>query len=69
MTVVQEEPKDNYKVIETVPTQRGARTITIDKTTHHLYLSTAEYGEANPGERSPAMKPGTFMVLDVAPVK
>jgi DNA-binding beta-propeller fold protein YncE len=69
MTVVQEEPKDNYKVIETVPTQRGARTITIDKTTHHLYLSTAEYGEANHGERRPAMKPGTFMVLDVAPVK
>lgn len=69
MTVVQEEPKDKFKVIETIPTQRGARTITIDKTTHHLYLSTAEYGEANSGERRPAMKPGTFTVLDIALVK
>jgi len=69
MTVVQEEPKDKFVVLETVNTQRGARTITIDKTSHHLYLSTAEFGEANPGERRPAMKPGTFMVLDIAPVK
>ena len=69
MTVVQEEPKDQYKVIETVPTQKGARTITIDKTTHHLYLSTAEFGAPVEGQRRPPMKPGTFMVLDIAPVK
>jgi YVTN family beta-propeller protein len=69
ITVVQEENKDSFKVLETVTSQRGARTITIDKTTHHLYLSSAEYGEAVEGSRRPPMKPGTFMVLDVAPVK
>lgn len=69
ITAVQEENKDTYKVIETVATKRGARTITIDKTTHHLYLSTAEFGEAKPGERRPPIKPGTFRILDVAPVK
>ena len=69
ITVVQEENKDSFKVLETVTSQKGARTITIDKTTHHLYLSSAEYGEAVEGSRRPPMKPGTFMVLDVAPVK
>jgi len=69
ITVVQEENKDSFKVLETVTSQRGARTISIDKTTHHLYLSTAEFGEAKAGERRSPMKPGTFMVLDVAPMK
>ena len=69
ITVVQEESKDSFKVIEILVTQKGARTITIDKTTHHLYLSTAEFGAAVEGSRRPPMKPGTFMVLDVAPVK
>jgi len=69
ITVVQEENKNSFKVVETITTQRGARTITIDKTTHHLYLSTAEFGAAVEGSRRPPMKPGTFMVLEVAPVK
>ena len=69
ITVVQEDNKDIFKVVETITSQRGARTITIDKTSHHLYLSTAEFGEPKAGERRPPMKPGTFVVLDVAPVK
>jgi YVTN family beta-propeller protein len=69
ITVVQEENKDSFKVVETITSQKGARTITIDKTTHHLYLSAAEFGEQKAGERHPPIKPGSFMVLDVAPVK
>jgi DNA-binding beta-propeller fold protein YncE len=69
ITVVQEENKDSFKVIGTITSQKGARTITIDKTTHHLYLSAAEFGEPKAGERRPPMKPGTFVVLEVAPVK
>jgi YVTN family beta-propeller protein len=69
ITVVQEENKDNFKVIENIITQKGARTIAIDKTTHYLYLPTAEYEPAPEGPRRPAMKPGTFMVLEVMPVK
>lgn len=72
MTVVQETSPDKYTVLETVPTQRGARTITLNKKTHHIFMSTAEY-EAAPaggnGNRRPAVKPGTFTILDVAPVK
>lgn len=69
ITVVQEVSKDSFKVLETIVSQKGARTIAVDKTTHHLYLPTAEF-EATPAANGrPAMKPGTFMVLDVAPVK
>ena len=74
MTVVEEAGKDSFKVVETVPTQKGARTIAVDSRTHHIYLPTAEFGETpaptaeNPKPR-PAVKPGTFVVLDIAPVK
>ena len=68
ITVVQEVNKDTFKVIETIKTQKGARTITIDKSTHHLYLPTAEFLPST-GSGRPPMKPGSFMVLDIAPVK
>ncbi len=67
ITVVQEVNKDNYKVIETIATPKGARTITIDKTTHHLYLPTADF-DASTGNGRPAIKPGTFKVIEIAPL-
>ena len=66
MTVIQQESADKYKVVETFATQRGARTIAVDKTTHHLYLSAGEY---EPGEGRRPVKPGTFVVLEIEPVK
>lgn len=71
MTVVQELNPNEFKVLETVPTAPGARTITIDKKTHHVFMSTAEYEAAAPGNSNnrPSVKPGTFLVLDIAPVK
>ncbi len=74
MTVVQEINPNEFKVLENVPTLPGARTITIDKRTHHLFLSTAEFGPApsatadNPRPR-PTVKPDSFTLLDIAPVK
>ncbi len=73
MTVVQEENENSFKVLENVPTQKGARTITIDKSTHKLYLPTAKFGDApeatkdNPHPR-PAVKPGTFTVIEMEPL-
>jgi DNA-binding beta-propeller fold protein YncE len=71
MTAIAEVNPNEYKVLENVPTQPGARTIAINKKTHHLYLTTAEFeapaaGSAN---RRPAVKPGTFVLLDIAPVR
>ncbi len=70
ITVVQEGKNDKYDVVATVKTQPGARTITIDKTTHKLYLSTAEYLPAaaataeNPRPRR-QVKPDSFTILEV----
>ncbi len=66
MTVVQESG-DQFKVLETVKTQAGARTICLDPETHHLFLPTSEFEPLVKGERRPKIKPGTFVVLEVAP--
>jgi YVTN family beta-propeller protein len=73
LTVIQEISPDEFKVLENVPTQQGARTITIDKKTHHIFMSTAEYETVAPSagnaNRRPSVKSGTFTILDIAPVK
>jgi DNA-binding beta-propeller fold protein YncE len=69
LTVV--DAKDSYKPIETLPTQKGARTMAYDSATDRIYLVTAEYGAptepsaANPRPR-PAVVPDTFTILIVA---
>jgi DNA-binding beta-propeller fold protein YncE len=74
MTVVQEVSKDSFKVLETVPTMPGARTLAVDTKTHHIYLPSAEYNPApaatteNPRPRR-TMKPDSFAVLDIAYLK
>ncbi|MCK9422802.1 MAG: YncE family protein [Bacteroidales bacterium] len=73
MTVVQQENKDSYKVTENFPTQKGARTITLNPKTHRIYLSTAEFGPApaatteNPRPR-PSAKANTFMIIEIEPM-
>ncbi|MEI6576367.1 MAG: YncE family protein [Bacteroidota bacterium] len=74
LTVIAEESANSYKVIETLPTQVGARTIALDYKTHKIYLPTAEYGPApeptkeNPRPR-PTIKPGTFTILEIEPIE
>jgi len=72
LSVVEESGPNDFKLLETVSTQRGARTMALDTKTHHIYLAVAEQGEKpaptadNPRPR-PAIKPGSFVILDVAP--
>ncbi len=60
----------DYKTIETLPTQKGARTMAYDPATDRVYLVTADFGPrpdptpTNPRPR-PAMIPGTFTVIVV----
>ena len=74
LMVIQEIDKDTFKILENVETQRGARTIAIDTKTHHIFLPTAEFMPAdkptteNPKPRA-RIKPGSFIILDIAPVK
>ena len=70
ITVVHEDTPDKYTVVETVSTQRGARTMTVDPRTHRLYTVSAEFGPApaptadRPRPRPPLI-PGTFVVLEL----
>jgi len=58
-----------YSVADNVPTQRGARTLTVDPHSHRVYLPTAEFGLPAEGQNRPSIKPGTFVVLVFAPSK
>jgi YVTN family beta-propeller protein len=66
------ETNGKSEVLETVPTQRGARTMALDTKTHNVYLPTADFGPApaptadNPRPR-PAIIKDTFTLLVVAP--
>jgi DNA-binding beta-propeller fold protein YncE len=69
ITVVKEVSATEYSVVETVPTAPGARTLALDPVTHHIFVSTAQYGaipaatSENPNPR-PGIVPGTFMLLE-----
>jgi YVTN family beta-propeller protein len=68
VTVVKENNAHTYEAVETVTTQKGSRTMTLDESTHLLYLASVNYGPApaptadRPKPR-PAMEPGSFSIL------
>ncbi len=68
LTIAHEDSPTKFSLVETIPTQRGARTMALDPATHKVYLVTADFGPApaatadNPHPR-PAILPDTFMVL------
>ncbi len=62
-----------WEAVETVPTERGARTMTVDEKQHRVYLLAAEYGpppeqpkegQKGRGGRAPAL-PDTYHILIV----
>ena len=67
LTVVQSEGGDHYRVAEEVDTQRGARTMALDRKTHNLYLVTARFGPppAPTAQNRPSILPDSFVVLVV----
>jgi DNA-binding beta-propeller fold protein YncE len=48
VTVVHQEAADKYKVVATVPTVPGAKTIAVDPNTHNVYLFQPQRGPAPP---------------------
>jgi DNA-binding beta-propeller fold protein YncE len=55
--------KDDNTLVQTVPTQIGARTGAVDPKTGRVYLPTAEYNLPVPPGQRPTTKPGTFQIL------
>jgi YVTN family beta-propeller protein len=70
LSVVHQDGADSYSVVQTLPTQRGARTMALDAAAGKVYLATADFGPApaptaeQPHPR-PAMLPDSFVMLVV----
>jgi DNA-binding beta-propeller fold protein YncE len=64
LTVIHEDSPDKYSIIDNVQTERGARTMELDKKTHRIYTVTADLGpQPTEPHRPPSMVPGTFRLL------
>ena len=72
LTVLGKNAKGDYAVVQTVTTERGARTMAVDEKTHRVYLVTAEFGPppsptADQPRPRPPMVPGSFTILGYVP--
>lgn len=69
ITAVHEDSPNKYSVTETIKSAVGARTITYDEKTHHIFTVSAQYGETppvtteNPRPRAKII-PNTFIVME-----
>jgi DNA-binding beta-propeller fold protein YncE len=68
VTVAREDAPDKLTVVQTLATERGARTMTLDPKTHNIYLPSAKFEPqppSKPGEprQRPKIIPGTFKIL------
>jgi YVTN family beta-propeller protein len=67
-TIAHEDSPDKLTVVQTLKTERGARTMALDPQTHKIYLPTAQFepqpeqAAGSPRQR-PKMVPGTFKIL------
>jgi len=63
LSVVRQDSADRYSVVQTVPTQRGARTMALDEATGKVYLVTADFGPA-PAATAEQPRPRPALIAD-----
>lgn len=63
ITVIKEENADTFSVAQTVTTQKGARTMTVDPKTHKLFTVTANVTGTTRENRK--IEPDSFVVIEV----
>jgi hypothetical protein len=64
VSVAHEDSPAALKMVQTLKTARGARTMTLDPTTHTIYLAATDYEPQAPGSKDrPKALAGTFRVL------
>jgi YVTN family beta-propeller protein len=73
-TIVKEESPNKLTVVQTLKTERGARTIALDPKTHRIYLPTAQFQPApspSPGQSPtrPTTVPNTLKLLVYGPAE
>ena len=74
VTIAKEESPEKLTVVQTLETEKLARTVTLDPMTHRIYLATADLRPPaspapSPAPRHQAAIPGTFRVLVYGPEK
>ena len=71
LSVVQQEGADQYKPLGDIPTQLGARTMTLDAKSGRLYMLGGDYTEVDSTAKDPrkryAVKPGSTHLLLLDP--
>jgi DNA-binding beta-propeller fold protein YncE len=72
LSVVASAAEGAPQAVQTVATQRGARTMALDEQRHRIFLVTADFGPppaatADHPHPRPAILPGTFRLLVIAP--
>ncbi len=72
LTVVHEDTPEKFRVVQTLPTRRYARTMALDPATHQLFLVTATLGPVPPPTRKDPhpwqkLAPNSFTVLAAVP--
>ncbi len=64
LTVIREDNPNQFRVIETVITQPGARTMALDSQTHRIFLATAKFEAVTASTpKRPAVIPNSFVIL------
>lgn len=72
LTVVKQDSADKYSVVQTLNTEKSARTMALDSKTHKIYLAAAQLGPAPPATADnahprPKIVPGSFHLIVVSP--
>ena len=62
-TTIAHEDGDTLTVVQTLKTERSARTMALDLATHKIYLAAAKFDAPAEGQRRGRMVPGTFKIL------
>ena len=65
LTIIRESSPGKFEAVQSLKTRPGARTMGLDPMTHKIFLPTAEFAQPAPGERRPAPKPDSFMLVVV----
>ncbi len=62
-TTIAREDGDKLTVVQTLKTERGSRTMTLDTATHKIYLASAKFEAPADGQRRGRMVAGSFKIL------
>ena len=63
VTVAHEQSPDSLQVIQTLKTEKGARTLALDPLTKNIYLPSAQFDPQSSGEHRPKIISGTQKLL------